>query len=168
MMVRIKWAAWWIQLQAPVLLHLCICTLCSITLQCFSVNRKNPLYLGWLCWLALANRVRWKWWCASSGSGIQESCVSCSAFCHYHENMSQPGCWRMEVWGRDKSSITQWPQPIPRYVSNPDKGHLADPPQARVIKTYIVHHSFCSNTLMLQNGLKFFNKIKECSANKKT
>lgn len=41
------------------------------------------------------------------------------------------------MWSRDKSSVTQWPQLTPTYVSNPDKGHLAGRPQARVTNAYV-------------------------------
>ena len=66
-------------------------TLCQITLQCFSVKKKNPLYLGWP-WTFLSDRMCWKWW--QFESRFQESYVSWLAFCHHHEDL--PACQRMQ------------------------------------------------------------------------
>lgn len=103
----------------------------------FLDKEEESLIPGLTLCLALADRMRRKRWCGSLSLGLKSLVYPAwpsATIMRTCPGQPARGC---KMWSRDKSSVTQWPQLTPTYASNPDKGHLAGRPQARVKNAYV-------------------------------
>ena len=91
----------------------------------------------------------------------QESCVSCLAFCHYHENVPRPACQRMQ--DVEQRQVIHHPvAPADTHICEQSRQRQLSWPPSRVTNAYVYVAE------LLQQSLNDTEWLKECLGNKKT